>query len=123
VTRGLSGHELAQMRQTADEYLPDAISVWRATRASDSGGGQTSTFARVASLRGRKSPLTTVESEEQVYADRLGGNQGWWLSLPRGTDVRLGDQLRSDGLTFEVVSTDASRSWDITLRVMGKELV
>jgi len=122
VTRGLTGLELRHMRAVADEYLPDSIEVWRGVRASDGLGGQTVTDARALSVRGRKAPLTTVQASEQVYADRLGGSQGWWFSLPRGTDVRLGDQLRSDGRSFEVVTEDSDRSWDITLRVLCKEL-
>jgi hypothetical protein len=74
-------------------------------------------------VRARYAPITTVQSAEQVYADRLGGLQGWWFTMPLGTDVTLDDQLRADGRTFEVVSLDKGRSWDISLRVLTREVV
>jgi hypothetical protein len=119
---GLTGYQLRRMRATADAHLPDSVEVWRSTDSSDSRGGQTQSFTRRSTHRGRYVPLTTVQSAEQVYADRLGGMQGWWFTLPIGSAVGLGDRLVTADRTFEVVSLDAGRSWDLSLRALCREL-
>lgn len=118
----LSGRDLRRMRKTADAHLPSAAEVWRATPTPDDRGGTTQTYARTSTVRCRYAALAGVQASERVYADRLGGLQGWWFTLPLGIDVTLADQLRADGRTFEVVSLDAGRSWDISIRVLTKEV-
>lgn len=120
--RGVTGVDLARMQTNSNEHADINVHVYRRTPSSDSRGGQTVTLARVGTYRARKAPLTTVQSAEQVYADRLGGNQGWWFTFPRFADVRMDDRLVSSSRNYEVVSMDEDRSEPISTRVLCREL-
>lgn len=120
--RGVTPFELVRMRRNSDLHADVNVHVWRPTPATDSRGGKTKTYARIRSYLARKAPLTTVQSVEQVWADKLGGNQGWWFTMPKDADVRLDDQLRSSSRHFEVVGFDTDRSEAISTRVLCREL-
>lgn len=120
--RGVSGVDLARMQTNSNEHADVNAHVYRRSPTSDARGGTTSTLALVGTYRVRKAPLTTVQSAEQVYADRLGGNQGWWFTFPRFADVRMDDRIESSSRTYEVVSMDEDRSEPISTRVLCREL-
>ncbi len=122
VTR-LRPHELARMRQTGDRTNATRIHLYRRSDAKDSRGGTTQTLAPVASFYGRMAPYTTVQATEAVFADTLGGAQGWWFTLTDNLHtIYLDDQLRSGNRRFEVVGFDTGRTWRINARILCREI-
>ncbi len=110
----LSAAELAGMRAAQEAALPDTCHIRVRTKISDGQGGSTETWSTVVTAC-RIRPM----SNEQVqrFADRLVGVSGWVITLPYGTAVALGDQVRLDGVDYEVVGTNDGESLQTALRV------
>lgn len=119
----LSGLQLARARRVADEHLPDWGELFRSSYASDNAGGQTITRSRSWSGPVRIAPVSSVVASDSVIAERLGGAQGVWITLPWHVTVQLDDQIRAGGKTYEVASYDTGRSWHISKRVLCRELI
>lgn len=71
--------------------------LWRASRAADGQGGHATTFAKVADLLGRLTPLS---ASSQIRAGQNGGVINHRFSCPGATDIRPGDEIRYDGRIF-----------------------
>lgn len=104
--------DLAAMRQTQNDAMPDTALVKRPTRTSDSGGGTTSTLTTVATVACRvaKEPASEVlaGNREVTFVD-------WTITLPFGTDVLAGDSITVGARTYHVISV-MSGSWSTALR-------
>ncbi|PRX90827.1 phage head completion protein [Allonocardiopsis opalescens] len=84
------------MRARVGRLLRTPVQVWRPVLADDGGGGQTRTWAQVATVRGRRAQPTSVQRE---VGDQDGARlAAVWYFLP-GADVRRGDELRRAGVT------------------------
>ncbi len=118
----LSNLELARMRRVADAHLPDGVVISRPTYNSDGQGGRTTTYATVYNGPGRVSPINSVNGADAVVADRLGGAQGLWVTVPWHVEVRLEDRVVSGGRTYEVRAEDAPRAYPISHRVLCAEV-
>lgn len=118
----LSALELAKMRATADEHLPDGVIVTRPTFASDGQGGSLPTYTPVYNGPGRVAPVNSIAGAESVVAERLGGAQGLWITVPHHVTVLLRDRVLWGSQTFEVVGEDTPRSWGISSRILCREI-
>lgn len=119
----LNATELASMRATTEEFLPDTCSISRATPSSDSMGGFTSSWANVAtSVPCRYSPTLPSTSSEQDVSGKLTSETDWVVTLPYDQDVLVTDRIVIGSRTLEVVNLDVPRSWQVTKRVSCKEL-
>jgi head-tail adaptor len=82
--------------------LNTSVPVWRASTADDGGGGQETSWAQVATLRGRRSQPTARERQAADQASaRL--DETWYFHPD--ADVRRGDELRPAGRVLEVFAT------------------
>jgi len=118
----LSTAELAQLRATLDESLPDTAIIQRATRASDGMGGFDETWSNAGTVECRVSP-SGREPEERMIAERLGSVTLWTVTLPAETNVTAADRIAVDSRAFEVVAVLARRSYEISTRVVCREVV
>lgn len=119
----LTGLQLARARKVADAHLPDDGEVWRSAYVSDSQGGQTTTRTRIWTGPVRVAPVSSVVSSDSIIAERLGGAQGVWITLPWHVNVRLDDRIIADSATYEVASFDTGRSWHVSKRVLCREIL
>ena len=118
----LSGSELAAMRATAGaDALPGTAVISRATVAADGMGGQTQTWAPVATVASRLSPSGGTRQTEGLTGGRSTADSDWIITLPQGTDVRQADRIVTDGRTFEVENI-ADRDWELVRRVGCSEV-
>lgn len=113
----LSAADLAGMRDTLDESLPDTAIIQRKTRAGDGQGGGTETWAAVGTVPCRVSPVETRGDDESIAGDRTLQTVDYVITVPQGTDVRAVDRLVSGGVTYEVVKVKGPRSWELARRV------
>jgi hypothetical protein len=67
--------------------------------------------------------LSSVVEADSVIAERLGGSQGVWITMPWHVNVRLDDRIVVGSTTYEVASFDTGRSWHISKRVLCRELL
>lgn len=119
----LSSAELAGLRTTLDQSLPDTAQVLRLGTVSDGMGGNTGTWANYGSaVACRVSPAGNSPSE-RVLADRVQGRQLWVVTLPATTDIGTQDRLAVGTRTFEVMGTSAPRSYELQRRLFCVEVV
>lgn len=93
-------------------YLPETVTVRRATETSDGAGGTTTVWADVTqpaaaldsdgNLRGRVEPAGSTP-EERVIADRITAQTPYTITVAHGADVTSADRLVVDGVTYEAV--------------------
>lgn len=110
----LTAVELAALRATVQTALPDVCTIVTAAFVSDSAGGHTETTTSTSSTC-RVAPDNTVASESTV-GERVSAEQGWIVTLPYDVAVTVKDRVVVGDRTFEVVSVDEGRSWDLGLR-------
>lgn len=114
--------DLLKMRRTTREHLPENVEVWRRTWASDSQGGRTETLALVSSGPGRVGTQRSSMSSERPVAERWAKAEEYWITVEHDRDVRLGDQLRINGIKYEVARMDSGQSWHMGLRMLAYAL-
>lgn len=119
--RSLSAAELTRLRTVVLAALPDSCTVRRATIVSDSGGGQTQTWATVATVACRLGTRNARPVEGETSEVMLNTND-WMITVPHGTDVRTDDRIVTGGRTFEV-SKPLVHSYETSLRVIATEIV
>lgn len=118
----LTTAELTSMRSVQAEALPDSGIVYRLTRASDSMGGFTETWAAVGTADCRIAPSGGNES---TVAGKLSSVDTWTLTFANGTDVRAADRVVVSAQTFAIETTaagSADGSWQTAMRVVGTEV-
>lgn len=109
--------EVAQLRRESDDYMPDHVRVHVRTASRTSSGGTTYSIGTnpVITTRGRLSPMS--KSVEAFYADRLGGRQGWTITVPEDANTAvaaLTSVLKVGTRIFEVFGSDRGRSYRLT---------
>lgn len=110
--------ERARRREQA-RYLPETVTVSRATETSDGAGGTTTVWADVTqpaaaldaagNLRGRVDPAGGTP-EERVIADRITAQTPYTITVAHGADVGSEDRLVVDGVTYEAAGV-VDGSW------------
>jgi len=115
----LSATELAAMRSTLNDSLPDTAQVRRKSLTSDGAGGYTESWSTVAAVACRVAP-SGQSPQERVIAERLTATAIWTVTLPAGTDVRPADRIVVGSRAFEVVGVLA-RSYELARRVVCTE--
>ena len=117
----LTDAELEAMQSTSTAALPELADITRSTATSDGRGGNTLVWATVASVPCRVAPDTT--RAEGPVADVVMSVQRWMLTLPAGTNVLPRDRITVGTRTFEVVNVRSPRSFEVSCRVVGVEVL
>jgi hypothetical protein len=110
----ISVTELARLQAAQAALLPDFATIRTRTQTTDGQGGRTDTYTTTV-VRGRLRPM----SAEQIarFADQLAGVSGWVITVPVGTAVALGDQIRVDSVDYDVIGLNEGETWPTALRV------
>lgn len=125
----LTQADLDGMRTDFDESLPDEATIFHQPMESDGQGGmvpvgdptQTTVAARLSPLR---NPYA-----ESVFADRLGGQIGWMLTLPWGTAIDLADTIRftfletMDIKNLQILGVMDPRTFNVATRLACMEVL
>lgn len=110
----LTDAELAAMRETAEEALPDSAIVYRKTRASDSGGGGSVSWAAQGTYDAHFAPGS---GDEGTVAERLVGQLDGFVTLPSDADALEADRVAVAGTTYEVLAVLALEAWRLVTRL------
>lgn len=116
----LTDGELAELQALDESTMTDTATISRPTRASDNAGGQTLTYATVATVACRLL-RTGTRPGDGVTAGRQQVATDTPLHFPTGTDVRNADRITVGTRTFEVVSPQ-DHTWQTSLRVLAVEV-
>ena len=117
----LSNVDLATMRATLEQSLPDTAAIQRRTLIPDGTLGFTETWTTVATVPCRVAPARNDEIDAAGVA-RTGRAQVWAIVLPANTDVLRADRVQVGSLSIEVVAVLGPRSYELGRRILGAEV-
>jgi hypothetical protein len=118
----LSGCALDSLREVAAELLPDTATIYRRTLSADGRGGKVATYA--AQIETIPCRLTFPgEGDKPTIVDReVGGRirpqQQFLVTMPTDADVLETDRLGINGTTFDIISSLATRSFQVVKRLL-----
>ncbi len=116
----LSATQLADMRATVAATFVESCDIQRVSApVSDGRGGRTGAPATVVTVACRIGPAAS--GGEIPVIERLQSSNGFMITMPAATDVRMGDRIVSSGRTFEVTGLGVPRSFEIARRVRTVE--
>lgn len=110
----LSAAELTALRSTLTASLPGTVNVERVSLTSDGMGGSTESWAVVVGAAARVSP--SISGEDRIVGGKDVSEAPWTVTLPQGTDVSVRDRIVAGSVTYEVVATSGTRSFDTCVR-------
>lgn len=119
----LTTAEIAAMRTTQTQALPDSCTISRKSTVADGRGGTTATWANVATnvacrlgRSGSKSGIETID------ADKLQQQTPWVVTFSHNQDVRNTDRIVIGSRTFEAIGPEPHAAWMMALRVQCIEV-
>lgn len=95
--RGVAG-----LRAAMTTIFQGSADVYRKTKTPDTSGGQTDTYAKVATLPCRYKPAAFAPREREARGVLVQSESFWVFTFEHDADVQPTDRLRADGKTFEV---------------------
>ena len=107
------------MRHTVNTYLAGTAVIQTATRASDSQGGQTWTYAASGTVDARLSPALGGEAE---VASRISERNAMVLTIPWETSIDADDRVVYQSVTYEVLEVRDRTPWELSRRVYVAEV-
>ena len=117
----LTAAELASMRSVAgSDALPDSCSIVTRTLVSDGAGGHTETTSS-ATVACRLSP--DGGGQEDTLGGRVTPVNRWVITVPYDATVAQSAKVTFGARTFEVVSVDTDRTWDLCKRIRCVEVL
>lgn len=115
----ISRLEQVLIQQESARYMPDFVGVFTRAPSRSSSGGSTYTISTTPSVTGRGRLAPMDQTQEEFYADRLGGRQGWTITLPENIAIpapALTALFRVGSREFELIGSDTVRSFQLTRR-------
>jgi hypothetical protein len=105
----ISDSDLAYMRDTIADMLPDLCTIYAETISADGQGGVTSSWSatetnikcRLDDRSGKLSPITAGLKTENQYQ----------LSVPYDTTISTGNLVRVNSINYTVMSINTDQSW------------
>ena len=126
MTVDLTVREIQTLRKETEDWMPDLCSILREVADSDDvyGGRGSTTETTVAT-----GVVCLVEpgaghSQDEAYFAKIEGIQQWAVSVPAGTNVKVGDHLvisSRANLRVRVQAMQAPASYDLEIRLITTE--
>jgi head-tail adaptor len=117
----LSPADLAAMRQTVQDSLPDTAQIRRRQLVPDGALGFTENWTVVATVPCRVAPGSAEDAERAGIA-RTGAAVAWAITVPAATEVLPADRVTVGSRTFQVATVLAPRSYELGRRVLATEV-
>jgi len=122
----LTTAEITQMRTDVETLLPDVGDVLSLTQASDGQGGFTDTWGTAtANVACRLDPLmgqVMLGSVETMAGAAIQPYSRFTLTVPNGTTITAANRFLLSGTSYNVVSLDIGRSWDLCKRIIVEKI-
>jgi head-tail adaptor len=118
----ISAAELTAMRGDLTASMPSQVVIERVTLTSDGMGGQTEAWAPVGTVVARVSPRSVASGLDDIIGGQVLNQTPWMVTVPVGTSVTERDRVVYEAQTFEVIRTNAPRSFDTCVRLECMEV-
>lgn len=116
----LDADDIAEMRATLDESLPDTAAVTRRIDASDGAGGATTTWSTVTETLCRIGPVSA--RDQRIVGATIAALANYTLTVTAGTDVRAADRIAVGARTFAVKAVLRRGEWNLATRAVCAEV-
>lgn len=115
--------ELAEIRATQLEALPDTATLQTRTLASDGAGGQTSSWANA----GTSACRLMFAGNNPTYRDmavamKIAPQQLFIVTLPHDATIAETSRLIINGTTYDAITALNERSWQTAKRLLVKRI-
>lgn len=119
----LTAAQVASIRGTVEESLPQTCTIQRKTTASDSGGGSSESWASLtANVPCRVAPTGGGEqASSSNRSDQIADDTTHVVTLPAQQDISEADRLVIGGDTFNVLLVRKRGDWELSRRVEVRE--
>ncbi len=118
----LSAAETAEMRATQADAWPDVCAILRSTQTVNDIGERVVSWQTVATgISCRLAPMQQ-QSRQTPMAQQQTVVVSWWLTVATTVDIRSGDRVVVDGVTYEVVNVFNYGAWETALRCELREV-
>ena len=122
----ISTDDLAMMRETLEDTMPDQLIVHRLVRTRDTSLGHTEVWTPIPEpINCRFAPLAGgvgTAMAETLMQGRVGTAEAWIFSTPVGSDIRNTDRITVDDVGYEVSLVLEPRSWETNQRFVAVRL-
>lgn len=125
----LTADDLAAMRETLDESMPDTCTLVLDTLTPDGAGGHTRAPVDGTTVACRIGPRQAATASGQIKdseveaVGRVLTQAPWLITLPFGTTFDERYRIRhQDGREFETVAILGPRTWGIDIRILCRLL-
>lgn len=108
--------ELQSLRADSIDYLPDTIHVYTPTPSRSNSGGTLKSYPATPTTAapGRIAPMSNTR--KAWYAEKLGGRQGWTITVPFDEQIAVTSRFGVGTRRFEIIGGNADRTYQITQR-------
>jgi len=110
----LTDTELAQMREAIEDILAETCTIYVRSMIGDGQGGKYEQWDDGTAESCRVMPMSAEDATR--YAEKLGAQSGWVITLPYYADVNVYDKVVADGVEYRVVGTNENESWIMAKR-------
>lgn len=122
----ITSDDLAMMRETLEDTMPDQLIVHRLVRTRDTSLGHTEAWTPIPDpVDCRYAPLAGgvgTAMAETLMQGRVGTAEAWIFSVPVGSDIRNTDRVVVDDAGYEVALILEPRTWETNMRFVGVRL-
>jgi hypothetical protein len=118
----IAGGEISRIRHDADDYFDKTAHFFEPAESRTSNGGTAYTYPSTPTATSPCQLAPMGKEQESEYAARLGGRQGFIISVRADSRVTRKARITVDGRTFEVLGNDRGRSYPLRQRVPVVEL-
>jgi hypothetical protein len=110
----LTSAELASMRTEINKLLPDTCTIYTSTVTPDSMGGFTTAWTAAGTVACR---LDADLAGEGLLGGAVQPYERYTLTVPQGTTITGGNQVKIGSTTYNVVGINLGPSWALDMRV------
>lgn len=112
----LSDAELAYIRESVDELMPDTATILTVTNVGDNMGWHSETIGTAGTSACRLDPANQISKSNEVMAGgAIRPFHSFILTMPYNTSITTENRVRVNDITYNVTSVDTG-SWKASVR-------
>jgi hypothetical protein len=110
--------EIAAARADLATMLPDTCTIQRAVKASDGGGGESTSWPELATeVPCRLTPAGSAGSGTGKAGDRLNDTTTHIVTFTAGQDVQQGDRIIVNTIAYQALVVGSGGVWELSRHV------
>ena len=116
----LQNRQIADMRRTIEDLLPDLCNLLTSTYTSDGAGGGTVTWG--TAVRNLACRVDEDRTEERITDPALRAHHRMMFTIPYDTTITEAYRIEHNGYTYNVTGVNTGTSWDLCRRARAERV-